>query len=479
MASYGKLIFVDLETTGANPLVDRITEIGIIEVSGDTVTRWSTLVNPGMPIPPFIQNLTGISDAMVVDAPRFSSLAGELLSRLQGGLLIAHNVRFDYGFLRNAFKQVGMQLRSDVLCTVKLSRKLFPEEAKHNLDILIERHGLHADARHRALADAEVLWQFWSKMQVTMAPEVFEQALHALMQRQTAPTHLAPEILDDIPNTPGVYLFYGEKDVPLYVGKSVHLRQRVLSHFNSDHRLYKDLRLSQQIHRLEWRETAGEVGALLLEAQLIKDLQPIHNRALRRQKELCAWQLCVAADGTLQPVLAYAGTQDFGRTERLYGLFGSRRKADAALREIAENHQLCLVMLGLEKRLQPNKPCFARQLRRCLGACTGAEHGLLHQARLEAALAALKIRTWPYPGMIGLIENGPDGKQQDVHVVNNWCYLGTARSDAELWALVNEAPARPAFDVDTYKILVAALAKRQVAVRQLSQSSQPDAFASL
>src|SRR5207237_1111336 len=148
----------------------------------------------------------------------------------------------------------------------------------------------------------------------------------------------------------GVYLFYDERDVALYVGKSIHLRQRVLSHFNADHRLYKDLRLSQQIHRLEWRETAGEVGALLLEAQLVKQLQPVHNRVLRRQRELCAWQLHAAADGRLQPVLAYASQQDFGRTDRLYGLFSSRRKAEASLRELADSHQLCLVTLGLESR---------------------------------------------------------------------------------------------------------------------------------
>jgi DNA polymerase III subunit epsilon len=462
MSRHGKLLFVDLETTGANPASDRITEIGVVEVDGDKVTTWSTLVNPGISIPPYIQSLTGISNDMVRDAPSFESVSAELLARLSDGIFIAHNARFDYGFLRNAFKELGHTLRCDVVCTVKLSRKLFPEEAKHNLDVLVARHRLQANGRHRALADAELIQQFWAKVEHDIAPDVFDEAVRAQLQRPSMPAHLSPDMLDDIPDTPGVYLFYGDNDALLYVGKSVHLRQRVLSHFSADHRIYKDMRITNEIRRLEWRETAGEVGALLLEAQLIKDLHPIHNRVLRRQKELCAWQLRPSASGVLQPVLAYADEEDFGRAERLYGLFKSRRKAETALRELADAHQLCLVMLGLESRTHPGKPCFAHQLRRCRGACIGTESVLLHHARLEAALASLKVKTWPYPGPIGLTETGADGKA-DIHVVHNWCYLGTARSEDDLWSVLNEMPERPAFDLDTYKILVRALAQKQSA----------------
>ncbi|RJG03976.1 3'-5' exonuclease family protein [Noviherbaspirillum sedimenti] len=467
MPKHEKLIFVDLETTGANPIVDRITEIGIVEVQGDQVSHWSTLVNPEIPIPPFIQSLTGISDAMVASAPVFGELAEEVLARLQGGLFIAHNARFDYGFLRNAFKAAGHSLRAEVLCTVKLSRKLFPEYAKHNLDALVQRHQLQALGRHRALADADLLWQLWRKLAREIAPDTFEQALAQLLQRPSTPTHLAPEVLDDIPDTPGVYLFYGENDALLYVGKSVHLRQRVLSHFNGDHRLFQDMRMSQQIHRLEWRETAGELGALLLEAQLIKDRQPIHNRALRRQRGLCAWQLRAQEDGATQPVLVNASDMDFGAAEGLYGLFSSRKKAEASLRDIAESHQLCLVQLGLESRVEAGKPCFAHQLRRCRGACVGKEPQALHQARLQAALASLKLVTWPHAGPVALIETAADGSREEAHVVHNWCYLGSASAEADVWSLLEQSRTRPAFDVDTYKILVRALAKGQVRVRPL------------
>lgn len=176
-----KLLFVDLETTGANAVNDRITEIGIVTVDPDgRIDRWSSFVNPGMRIPPFIQQLTGIDDAMVEYAPSFSSLADELSMRLSGGLFIAHNARFDYGFLHHAFARAGHLLTSEALCTVKLSRKLYPEERKHNLDILIARHALIPSARHRALADADLLWQLWCRLHAVLPVEQIDSAIHAL-----------------------------------------------------------------------------------------------------------------------------------------------------------------------------------------------------------------------------------------------------------------------------------------------------------
>lgn len=465
--NYDKLVFLDLETTGTNPVSDRITEIGLIEVDASgKATHWSSLVNPEVPIPAFIQGLTGISNAMVKDAPTFAELAPALHDRLQGALFIAHNARFDYGFLRNAFSEAGLPYKADVLCTVKLSRALYPAERKHNLDSLIERHALKADARHRALADADLLWQLWQKLNANLPADTFAAALQSLLQRPSLPSHLPSDALDGIPDTPGVYLFYGENDMPLYVGKSVRLRQRVLSHFNADHKLYKDMRLSQQLHRIEIRETAGEIGALLLEAQLVKDLQPVHNRLLRRQGDLCAWRLKEDDKGNTLPVLTFASEQDFGRAERLYGLFSSKRKAEAALRELAEAHQLCLVQLGLEGRVGNGKPCFNWQLKRCKGVCIGKEDASFHRARLEGALANLHVKVWPWPGAVGLVEG--EGERTDIHVVNNWCYLGTARSEEALWSLLEQLPSRPAFDLDTYKILSRALIRKDLKIRPLS-----------
>lgn len=482
MAHFGTLHFLDLETTGTNPVMDRITEIGIVTLKDGQLSRWSTLVNPETGISPFIQKLTGITDAMVRDAPTFGDLHEALRLRLQDGILVAHNARFDYGFLRNAFKQAGAAWRCPTLCTVKLSRRLFPQESRHNLDTLIVRHQLDASARHRALADAELLWQLWNALEAAVPADIFTAALEAQLARPALPPHLDHEALDQMPDTPGVYLFYGDNQLPLYVGKSIHLRQRVLSHFNADHRLYKDMRLSHQIRRVDWRCTAGETGALLLEAQLIKDMQPIHNRVLRRQRELCAWQLRPGPQGHLQPVLAYASEADFGQAEGLYGLFRSRRQAEEVLRELAERQDLCLATLGLEKT-GVNKPCFARQLQRCSGACVDATERAAHQQRLQQALEKLKIVTWPFPGPVALIEADPAGNS-DWHVLNNWCYLGTVKGASgrravlkkQAQALLDAAPGKPLFDRDTYNILTRALERGQLGVEHLASSANAAAL---
>ncbi len=462
--NYSKLVFIDLETTGANPAIDHITEIGLVEVDQEgQAQHWASLVKPATSIPAFIQGLTGITNEMVQDAPEFSSLAADLFAKLDGALFIAHNARFDHGFLRNAFKAAGYNLRVDVLCTVKLSRALYPEERRHNLDVLIERHGLIANGRHRALADADLIWQFWQKLPAQIADETLQSTLTTLLQTPSLPAHLDQHALDDCPDTPGVYYFYGENKIPLYVGKSVQLRKRVLSHFSADHKFYKEMRLSQQVHHIEWRETAGEIGALLLEAQAIKALQPIHNQQLRQKRSLCAWQL----QSDSAPRLVMARDEDFGRAQNLCGLFSSKRKAENVLRELAETHQLCLAMLGLESRSTNTHPCFAMQLNRCKGACVGKEPSALHHARLEAALSSLRIETWPYGGAVGLIEKGANEKT-DIHVVNNWCYLGSAQTEDAVWSLLENSPNHPAFDLDTYKILTKALSRRQLSVRKLS-----------
>ena len=233
MANLNKLVFIDLETTGANPIDDRITEIGIVCVENGLVSRWSSLVNPGAPIPPFIQSLTGISDAMVQDAPAFQSLAPDIMAYLEGALFIAHNARFDHGFMKNALKAAGLALDNQVLCSVKLSRKLFPQHARHNLDSIMQRHGLIAEARHRALADADLLWQFWQKIHAEIDPDTLAQAIGSLLHQPACSGNPDHELLVGIPDTPGVYLFYGDNALPLYVGRSLHLRRRVQFHFST------------------------------------------------------------------------------------------------------------------------------------------------------------------------------------------------------------------------------------------------------
>ncbi len=454
---------VDLETTGGHITRDRVTEVGVILVDGEHVERFDFLVNPGQTIPAFIEQMTGISNDMVASAPPFADIAPALLEKLQGRLFIAHNVRFDYGFLKNEFKRVGLSFRSDVLCTVKLSRRLYPQHYKHNLDSIIARHGIVLAERHRALADAEAVYQFLRQSTASLGQSVVEDAARELMALPSVPPGLDPEVVDNLPDVPGVYLFYDEKRLPLYVGKSVNLRTRVLSHFSGDHRQHKEMRISQEIRHVEWVETIGEFGALLLELQLIKQKKPLHNQRGRLEQELCTLQLAEGADGFLLPRIVYARDVDFARLDTIYGLFRTQKEAKKALGELCEANGLCQTCLQLEKRGARKGACFAYQIGRCKGACIGREDAANHNIRLLHALAKVKLKSWPYAGMIAVRETDPVSGEWEEHLFERWCYLGSRRSE-------QAAPqGTPRFDVDTYKLLAAFIKKpmENTALREL------------
>jgi DNA polymerase-3 subunit epsilon len=449
------LVFVDLETTGANPAIDRIIEVGIVKVSaGQLEYEWSTLVDPGESIPPIIQGFTGITNDMVRGAPSFADIADEVFARIEGSLFIAHNARFDYGFLKNEFKRLDLAFQPRVLCTVKLSRALYPEHHRHGLDTLIARHNLACDARHRALGDARVLWDFVQLAQAEKPPEAIRAALKKAMKSPSLPSGLEATAVDAVPEAPGVYLFYGENALPLYIGKGINMRARVQSHFAADHGSGRAMRIAQETRRIEWIETAGELGALLLEARLVKEKSPIHNRQLRKNDELCAFRLVEGGEVSLERVpLSGVPADELGE---LYGQFKSKREAHNTLRELAAEHGLCLKRLGLE---QGKGPCFNHQIKRCKGFCVGKENALTHDLRLKTALAVLKLRTWPFPGRVAIRERLDAGERCEWHLFENWCHLGTAKSEAELYEAA-QTRFDAAFDLDAYRILRRELEKR-------------------
>ncbi len=460
------LAFIDLETTGATATHDRITEIGIIEVDADgSVREWQQLVNPGILISPFIEQLTGISNEMVAGAPPFGAIAAETMKRLEGRLFIAHNARFDYGFLKSEFKRLDIVFRASVLCTVKLSRALFPEHRRHNLDSLIERHSLQAAARHRALADAQLIFQFWQKIHQERCSDEIEAALRAQNAHPSLPPHLDPGIVDELPEGPGVYIFHGENDRPLHVGRAKDIRQRVLSHFSDKPGKTGEGEIVQQVRRIDWIETAGEIGAQLRETTLLKALQPMSKRPAGPDDEACTWRLVDAGDGWLRPQLTALADIGSGPAMACYGLFKQAREAKTVLRALAESHHLCDMLLGLEE-FRPGEACLGHRKRRCKGACVGQETYARHTVRLISALVGLKLVSWPFVGP-ALIREG-----EEAHLIDGWRYLGTARSDEELHALLDDRP--PPFDRAIYKILAKQVG-RMTALPRPAGSVEPGA----
>jgi DNA polymerase-3 subunit epsilon len=266
------------------------------------------------------------------------------------------------------------------------------------------------------------------------------------------PAQLDPGALDALPESPGVYLFYGLNALPLYIGKSRNLRERVGAHFSSDYRSATDLRLSAEIRRIEFEETAGEIGALLREAALVKAMLPAHNHALRRKADSGVLEL-PAVPGP--PRFLATPSIEPGALAGRFGPFSSKRAAGEALRALAAEHALCWKALGLEKR---QGPCFARQVKRCAGVCVGAEAPEAHHARVADALAPHAIPRWPFAGLAALRERAALSERTDVHVLRDWCWLGTAHDEGELGRLV-EAPPRPTFDADIARLLIRAFAR--------------------
>lgn len=456
------LACLDLETTGTNPVHDRIIEIGVVLVEPDGSRReWASLVDPETGVPPFIESLTGITNAMVKGAPTFSALSDELLEMLEGRLLVAHNARFDYGFLRNAFQRIGTRFHRQPLCTVQLSRKLFPDQSRHNLDAVIRRHGLPVPSdRHRALDDARVLDDFIRHCYATLDREQVDATINALLKRTALPKQVAEEDITRLPEGPGVYRFYDANGTLLYVGKSVNIRSRVLSHFSSDHASGKEMTLTEQTRRIDFTATAGELGALLLESQEIKEKLPILNRRQRRHDNLYALRLL--DDPGAKPVVETVtlNPDAFDMKGMLFGPYRNKRAIQTALRELATEHGFCLKLLGLEKSSsrETGKPCFARQLKRCRGACESeaGESTVQHWLRLQEALEQWRFARWPFDGPIGIRETEPDGNSE-LHILDNWCWLRTldepATPDQVQQPDLFRQRERGGFDLDTYKIL--------------------------
>jgi excinuclease Cho len=272
------------------------------------------------------------------------------------------------------------------------------------------------------------------------------------------PDHLREQVAG-VPQRPGVYIFHGDAaDLPLYIGKSVNLRSRLLAHLRNR----AEARLLSQASRISIHRTAGEIGALLLEARMVKRDFPLLNRRLRRNHRLCSIRLSGG-----RPELVDCQTIDFSREHMFYGLFRSRTMALAHLAAVADAQRLCLGRLGLEK-LPKNRPCMRSMLGRCGGACVQRESAAAHDARLREALSTMALRCWPWAGAVVITEC--DGELTEHPVVRNWCHLGSV---ATLDAAAALATVRPEFDADCYQILCRPLLEGPLSVIELASAVPP------
>lgn len=443
---------VDIETTGGNVTRDRIIEIAIVEVTEQGFSHWSSLINPRTYVPASIQRLTGITPAMLEDAPYFEQVAKEIVLRLQDKVFVAHNVRFDYGFIRNEFARLAYRFKSKLLCTVKLSRCLYAQHSGHSLEKIIARHNITVSQRHRALDDALATYEFMRIAEREKSPSELADAIAAQQRNTAMPTGVDASLIDELPSSPGIYYFWGEQRELLYIGKSVDIRKRVLSHFTADHKSAKEMTICQQTRSITYEQTAGELSALILESKKVKALQPLYNRKLRRVSQFYTIEL-VQQNQLLSPRIIPIN-QLLPAQQKVYGLFPAAAKAKQTLQRLCEQHNLCYQVCAIETG--SNRPCTSHQLKKCQGFCVGKESALQHNVKLLHALSQQALKTWPYRGTLALIEkNAGNGMEQHL-LINNWCILGIADSPAGYAEILANNP-KPQIDKDIYRYLVKAI----------------------
>lgn len=500
-----KLAFVDIETTGLRTRYDRIIEIGILRVQeGEITSTYSSLINPQTHLPSEIIRLTGITDQHLLSAPTFREIASDILEQLDDTVFVAHNVRFDYGFLKTEFKRLGTSFSPKHFCTVRLSRTLFPQERHHNLDRLIKRFQIPVQARHRALDDAQAIYTFYSKVQNIFSEELFTKAMKTVLKKPSLPVKLSAEIVDKLPEQPGVYIFYGpepdilsgeaacersetrveggslvklsnnkNQTIPLYIGKSINIKERVLSHFAGDIHSPLEMKIAQQVESIETLTTSGELGALFLESKLIKQMLPLFNRRLRQKRELVALKSSTNSDGYECVTMEVLEETPLTKLDTFLGFYNSRKQAKEYLAQLAKEYSLCEKLLGLEKT---KTACFAHRLERCLGACINKEPKLAYNMRFEEAFALSKIRPWPFPGAILIEEKNILEETTDYFLVDKWCFI--SKTTVDIYGSVKTDHEEYEFNLDIYKILRQFLKapKNMRRVKHLTKSEEQSLF---
>lgn len=455
-------VFVDIETNGGSGERGRITEIALIRVEdGEIVEEYSSLVNPGGPLPYWITKLTGITNDDVADAPYFDEIAREVARILDGAIFVAHNVRFDFSFIKRQLEALGYTFRPKLFCTVRMSRALYPEHKGHSLEKIIARHNISTEDRHRAYADAKAILDF-TKLAITeKGMEAFLSSVARQMKTKTLPPNIDEAAFERIPQTPGVYIFEDAEGRPLYVGKSVNLRTRVMSHFANDTKVAKEMKLSLTSHNISFIETETEIEALLLESAKIKELQPIHNRLLRRAVKQSVLVKNQNEAGYTTISIENRDLNEETELESIYGVYTSRMKAKARLESLMKTFQLCPKLLGLENG---KGACFRYHLGLCKGACVGKENAELYNRRVEYALERSRIEEWPFKGALSVAIS-----KTKALIIDQWVVKGylTAMEDGGTYL----ERLTSGFDMDTYKIIRSYLRNHKADIQLFNESA--------
>ncbi len=370
---------IDIETTGGSPVSEKITEIAVLVHDGEQITdEFVTLINPERKIPYHITSLTGISNEMVADAPKFYEVARRLVEITTNCTFVAHNVNFDYEFIRNEFKRLGYDFRREKLCTVQLSRKYIPGLPSYSLGKLCRHLGIDNKARHRAAGDAQATVRLFEHiLAVSRTGQDPTRLLYGINKADLHPG-LSPDLLVSLPEETGVYYFFNEKAELTYIGKSKNIRQRVLSHFRN-FTSRKSIEMRNSIVDIDYELTGNELIALLKESHEIKRDKPVYNRSQRRTTAHYGLYHYTDSGGYINLVVA----KNAGRIDLPVCSFSTQRAGKAYLQRVVDEHELCQKLCGLYPTAGA---CFHYEIGECKGACIGHEPAESYNERVNRIL---------------------------------------------------------------------------------------------
>ncbi|MGE0268099.1 MAG: exonuclease domain-containing protein [Candidatus Omnitrophota bacterium] len=451
------LVITDIETTGGRYHNHRIIEIGMIKVvNGRKVEEFQSLIDPQCQIPANITTLTGITNEMVGKAPTFSVLHESIYEFLEGSVFVAHNARFDYGFIRQEFERLGIRYKSKILCSLKLSRKLFPKFKRHDVSSIMQRYGIEVENRHRALDDARVVWGFLQVVQEKTSLEKQSLAIEEIIRQPALPPHLKTDI-DDIPELPGVYFFLNEAGVPLYIGKAKNLRTRIMAHFNNTLHSNQEIDLSRNVTGITIVQTQGELAALLLESYYIKTQFPLYNKRSRRNLQLTVVKL---DDSEEYHKIYFEGREEICKEDlkNILAVFRTKRDTQRYLENLAREYKLCKTLLNLEKS-KSDDSCFYYQINQCKGACIQKESSLKYNLRLKEAFLEKQRLEWPFDGALMIEEHNEDKTKGEVIIIDSWIIQNAFRYDMD--QKENLFPCNGRFDLDVFRILYGYVNRRK------------------
>ncbi len=377
---------VDIETTGGRANHNRITEIGIVRFDGEQVLEtYETLLNPECSIPPNITRLTGITNEMVASAPHFHEVARKVVEMTEGAIFVAHNVRFDYEFIREEFRRLGFTFSRRKLCTVRLMRTVFPGLPSYSLGNLIKHYGISVNARHRALADAVATTELLQMaLQQQGQAEAVKSMVNNGIKASRLPKNMTLNQIEDLPEDCGVYYFYDDTGQVIYVGKSTNIRKRIAQHFADTST--KGQEISKQVADLSYESTGSELIALLLENQEIKRLTPSINKAQRRSHFGYAIHSYFNERG-YRCFEVIKNTAQARKELDLISEYPSITSAKGRLDYVRKQLELCSAFT----HLFPSKSaCFHYHLKQCKGACAGKEEATDYNQRADEAYDLLR-----------------------------------------------------------------------------------------